>query len=207
MGKALFCTALIFLLVSCNVSVSVDDEHLGTLSHEKESGQEKMFKEMNMGILLTYNLRLTKADETWVNVWVEGYQDGKPMSPSKLTELSYGFAMNEVEEGNMGFGIIQPAEGEELFSLYAPGIASAPRRISNNPLDSEKPYGWGYTMDDEITLESGETKVIGAYYQSGKKDEIRSVDLKTEEGIERMITDENVVLLLKMKVEQRDPEN
>lgn len=207
MRKAFVCASILLLLAGCSMSASVDDEHLAYLSHEQEDEHEKMYHEMEIGILLNYHLRLPKADETWVNVWVEGYEDGKPMSPPRLTELSYGFAMDEIQEGNMGFGIIQPAEGEELFSLYAPGMTNAPKKVLNNPIDREMPYGWGYTMDEEITLDSGDTKVIGVYYQSGKKGEIRSVDVKSEEGIERMITDENVVLLLKIKVEQKKPEN
>lgn len=207
MKKRFWLLLVMFLLGGCSVEFSMEDEHLAYLSHKVGNDHEKMFEEMNMGILLNYDLKLTKADKTWVTVWVEGYRDGEPMTPSRLTELSYGFSQEEEQEGSVGFGIIQPESGEELVSLYAPGATTGPEAIPNNPINTDKPHGYGYTLEEEITLDSGDTKVIGAYYESEQDNMIRSVDMQTEEGIEEMIHDEHVVLLLKIKVEERAGEN
>ncbi|CAH0240973.1 hypothetical protein [Peribacillus simplex] len=59
-------------------------------------------------------IKLTNADKTWVNVSIESYKDGK-QEPQLIDKLSYGLSPNKVEEGNLGFGIINTNDTRLCF--------------------------------------------------------------------------------------------
>ena len=77
------------------------------VSVNKDSIYEKTFKDTGLGVVFDFNLKLPHADTSWVDLWVEGYSQGKP-TEDLHTQLSYGLSPNKVKEGSIGFGIISP---------------------------------------------------------------------------------------------------
>lgn len=61
---------------------------------------------------------------------------------------------------------------------------------------------WGLAIDDgkEISLEPGETKVLGVYREAGNI--LRTYDYQDMNHITQMINENITVLLLKIKVER-----
>lgn len=190
--------AILLLLTGC----SEDNKHLAYVSTDRGGEYEDVVKELNIGTLINYHLRLPKADETWVRIWVEAYREGEKVEPF-FAELNYGLSPNKVDKGHMGLGIVQPYDEEELFFLYAPGVKDFPHTVENNPLQQDKPFTWGYTFDKELTLDSGDTETLGVYYQSSNPDSIEGVDFQDESSVQDLISRGETVLLIKMNVEER----
>jgi hypothetical protein len=85
-----------------------------TISKSADSEYVKTFKDLHLGILFNFDFKLPNADKSWVTIWVERYQNGeKNIHP--ITELSYGLSPNEVEQGNIGFGMINYDEDLLVF--------------------------------------------------------------------------------------------
>jgi hypothetical protein len=85
------------LIIGCNNVSEVDK--IAYISSNPNSDYIKTFKDLNLGILFDFNLKLTRADKSWVTIWVEGYSNGNPIEASQFMELSCGSFPNSVEEG------------------------------------------------------------------------------------------------------------
>ncbi|WP_239710773.1 hypothetical protein [Paenibacillus sp. 19GGS1-52] len=147
-------------------------------------------------------MKLTEADKSWVTLWVEGYKDGKETVPFRLKELSYGLHPDQEAEGPMGFGIINPQFENVSFFFYSPDVSTPPQLVENI-LERGGASTWDYAIGhEEVGLESGETKVLGVYQQSGNS--LRTYDYQDSNEITKMINENKTVLLLKIKVERRN---
>lgn len=96
-----------------------------------------------------FNLKLPSADKSWVNIWVEGYSNGEAVEPFPLIELSYGLSPNQVEEGRVGFGIINPNSKEKLLFLYSPDCRIGPCSINNDFFIESGISGYPYAIGGE----------------------------------------------------------
>jgi len=173
------------------VSTNVDSKYQGT------------FKELNLGVLFDFNLKVPNADRSWVNIWVEGYSNGKAVEPFPLRQLSYGLGPRQVEEGHMGFGIINPNSDEPQLFLYSSGASINPRGIENNFLIKSGISSWDYAIGSEpVGLEPGEEKVL-AVYRQGEEALRTAYDYQDLDSINKMINEDKTVLLLKIKLEER----
>lgn len=47
------------------IQVNSNSEHMETL------------EDLNLGVLFDFDFKLNEADKTWVNIWIEKYEDGK----------------------------------------------------------------------------------------------------------------------------------
>ena len=188
-------------IVGCGNGTISEEEHAAYISVNENSQYEKTFKDLNLGILYDYNLKVNNADKSWVNVWIEGYQNGEKVDPFHLTELSYGQSPNQVNEGSLVFGIINPnSEDTSIFISSSSGKVQT-HGIANDIFKNEGLSTWGYAIGSEpIALESGETKIIGVYRQANT---IRTYDYQDMDSIDRMINKDKGLLLLKIKVEER----
>ncbi|MUK87829.1 hypothetical protein GMD78_05370 [Ornithinibacillus sp. L9] len=190
----------LFLLLSSGCTNSSED--IATISVNSDSEFANTFEGLNLGILFDFNFKLPNADKSWVNLWVERYNDGKKDS-QPLTQLSYGNSPNEFEEGNLGFGMINPNSEDTIVVLYGPGV-SAQQSIIENESKTDIISSWNYAMDNkEVNLELGETKILAAYRET-KSNSISTVDLQDEESIKRMIKQDDMVLLLKINIEEKN---
>ncbi|MBB6217761.1 c-di-AMP phosphodiesterase-like protein [Anaerosolibacter carboniphilus] len=122
---------ILVLNTGCSIKNS-DNNKIAYISSNADSEYENTFKELQLGILFDFDLRLPNADKSWVDIWVEGYSNGKAVEPFPLTQLSYGLSPKKVEEGKMGFGIINPNSKETQFFLYSSGVRTSPHSIDNN---------------------------------------------------------------------------
>lgn len=203
-----FNTYLIMFLVIALVfsagcsSVNEDREKIAYIKVNADSKYGDTFKELNIGLISDFNLKLPYADKSWVNIWVEGYSNGKAVEPFPLTTLSYGLSPRQIEEGPMGFGILNPNSQEPLFFLYGPNVRTNPHNIENNIIYQSGISTWGNAIGDEtIALEPGEEKILAVYRQG--KNSLRTYDYQDPEAIEQMIKEDMTVLLLKIKVEEK----
>jgi len=57
-------------IVGCGNGTISEVEHAAYISVNENSQYEKTFKDLNLGILYDYNLKVNNADKSWVNVWV-----------------------------------------------------------------------------------------------------------------------------------------
>lgn len=200
--------AVMFLLLfaaGCNQQAGREEEegNIAYISVNQNSQYVKTFQDLNLGILYDFHLKLTQADQSWVTIWVEGYQHGKKTDPFRLTELSYGLhPTGEIVEGPMGFGLIRPQSDNTSLFLYSSG-ASIPPQEANIDLGLKEVGGssWAYAIgEDTVGLASGETLVLGVYRQV--KNSIRTYDYQNEDDVARMISEDVTVLLLKIKVQE-----
>lgn len=141
-----------------------------------------------------------QADKSWTKIWVEGYEHGERMEPFHLIELSYGQnPQQQVVEGPMGFGIIEPGNEEPLFFLYSVGVAAPPRTVGMAPFQGVT-RAPDYTIGEEpIGLKSGETKLLAAY-RLLDQNTVRGLDLN---NIDQEIKESDRILLLKIQVEEQ----
>ena len=190
-----FSFLLLIIISGCNnkdslatISVTADSEHVNT------------FKNLHLGELYEFDFKLNQADKTMVNLWVERYENGKQDS-QPLNELSYGRSPNKVKEGNLGFGIIKTNDASFGF-LYAPTSASTPPQKIKNIRSVGVFTGWDYAIEGEkVKLKVGETYLLGAYRVS-KGNSIRTYNLQDEDEVKKMISDDKIVFLLKIKLEK-----
>ena len=198
----IFCAILVFTLIvnsGCTRSTKLNDT-MATISPNQDSKYVKTFEDLHLGILYNFDFRLPEADQRWVTIWVDSYKDGKK-EPHPLATLSYGRSPNQLEEGELGFGIINPNSNDTLLFIYAPGITASPQKIESNNLPNVT-SGWQYAIGDEKTeLNLGETKILAAYRQSFK-DSMKTYGFLDEETVKQMVKEDDRVLLLKIKIEK-----
>lgn len=162
----------------------------------------KKFKDLNLGILYDFTLRLPHADKRWVTLWIEKFTDGQKESQSLLT-LGYGLNPNQTPEGNIGFGILKQTELHSFF-LYGSGAKSV-IQPTENILSKEGASTWGYAIGNEkVEIQIGKELVLAAYRQTSE-DFMQTYDLQDEDSMKQMINDDDMVLLLKIKIEEGHP--
>ncbi|WP_375090426.1 hypothetical protein ACDZ29_06335 [Peribacillus sp. RS7] len=190
--------SILSLIIISGCSNSKDS--IATISVNSESEHTNTFKKLNLGELYDFDFKLNNADKTWVNVWIESYKDGK-QEPQPMAELSYGLSPNKEEEGNLGFGIINTNDTRLCF-LYSPNTTTTPQKIDK--IHSNGVFsGWDYAIGEEkVDLKLGETYLLGAYRESNGNS-IRTYDLQDENEVKKMLNDDKVVFLLKIKIEEK----
>ncbi|MTI48089.1 MAG: hypothetical protein FH761_09620 [Firmicutes bacterium] len=201
--KILLFITIIFITVNVGCSnKSEKDKSIAYISANEGSDYQNTFEELKLGVVSDFDLKLTKANKSWVNIWVEGYKDGKAIEPFPLTKISYGRSPKEVHEGNMGFGIIK-YNNKPLFFLYAPNVSSSLDTINSDILNDFFVSTWDYAFksDETIKLKYGEEKLIGVYRQ-GKKQIRTGYNYQDPASVKQMIEDDYIVLLLKIKIEE-----
>lgn len=197
----IFSSILFFLLILSSGCTNSSDE-IATISVDSESEYVNTFKDLNLGLLFDFDFKLTNADKSWVNLWVERYNHGKKES-QPLTQLSYGNSPNKVEKGHLGFGMINPNLEDTLVFLYGPSVRTHPLVIEKELKTDIFSY-WDYAIgDEEVGLKLGETKIL-AVYRETKNNSISMVDLRDEESVNKMIKQDDMVLLLKVKIEEKN---
>ncbi|GAA0339446.1 hypothetical protein GCM10008967_32210 [Bacillus carboniphilus] len=192
--------SVVMLITSC----TKNDNHNSvapTISINQDSEYANTFKELNLGILFEFNFYLPNADKRWVNLWVERYKEGNK-DPRPLTELSYGSSPKEVTQGRLGFGMINPNLNDTSVFLFAPGVSSPPSLIEKELNPNIKISTWDYAFgQDEVELELGETYILAAYRET-ERNSIKMIDLQAKDSVDQMIKRDDMVLLLKIKVQE-----
>jgi len=188
---------IILLISGCSEN---ENQKEPTITLNSDSDYHKTFENLNLGYISDFDFYLPDADKRWVNIWVERYIDGVK-DPEPLTQLSYGNSPNSVEEGNLGFGMINPYDEDTLVFLYAPGVSIHPSIIGKeNRTDSMS--SWENAIgEDKVTLNIGEPIILAAYRQT-EKDSVSSIDFQNEDSINRIIKEEDIVMLLKIVIEE-----
>ncbi|PJN88942.1 hypothetical protein [Bacillus sp. mrc49] len=191
---------LLSLMMISGCTGKDDKDNIASISVNPDSEYTNTFKKLNLGELYDFDFKLNDADKTWVNVWLERYKDGKK-EPQPLAKLSYGNSPNKVEKGNLGFGMINTNDSRLGF-LYAPHVTAPPQNIDK--IHSDNIFtGWDYAVgEDKMALKLGETYVLGAYRESDGNS-IRTYNLQDENEVKKMISDDKIVFLLKMKIEKK----
>ncbi|KWW21298.1 hypothetical protein AS888_17040 [Peribacillus simplex] len=191
---------IVSLMIISGCTGQDNKDSIASISVNSDSEYTNTFKKLNVGELYDFDFKLNEADKTWVNVWMERYKDGKK-EPQPFAKLSYGNSPNKVEEGNVGFGMINTNDSRLVF-LYAPHVTAPPQNIDK--IHSDHVFtGWDYAVgEDKMTLKLGETYVLGAYRESDGNS-IRTYNLLDENEVKKMISDDKIVFLLKMKIEKK----
>lgn len=178
--------------IAASVSINSDSNYIGT------------FTELNLGSIFDFNLKLHKADRSIVTIWVEGYKDGNPMSEESIAELAYRFSPKDVEEGHMGLAIFNHNFNSQLliYSANAKSLTN-PKSIEGYSFNEYGIIAGDYAIGSEIvSLESGQEKLLAAYRQADYS--LRTIDYDNEDSIEKMIEEDEIVLLFKIMVEVVD---
>lgn len=190
-------TLLLFLNVISGCNKSNDNTATATISVNSDSERVNTFKDLNLGILYDFTFKLNNANKNWVDIWVESYKDGK-QEPHPIAKLSYGVSPKKVEEGNLGFGIIN-TEDTPLVFLYAPNVTTSPRKI-NKMHSVGMVSGWNYAIGKvKNKLKLGETYLLGVYRES-HGGSIRTYNLQNNKEIKKIINEDSRVFLLKIKI-------
>lgn len=134
---------------------------------------------------------------------MERYQDGKK-DPEPVAELSYGNSPEEVDEGRLGFGMIKPDSKDTMVFFYGPGVNTQPIPITENQSEPSTLRTSEYAIGkEEEALKIGKTIVLGVYRESGNNS-FRPLDVQDEESVKGVIQEDKTVLLLKLKVEEKE---
>lgn len=104
----------------------------------------------------------------------------------------------------MGFGIINHISNEPQIFLYSKGIKTGSMSIDINSFNESTVSSCHYTVGNEpIGLESGE-EVVLAVYRQGEGPFRSGYEYHDLDAINELINKDTIVLLLKIKVEERD---
>jgi hypothetical protein len=170
------------------------------ISTNPNSDYKQTFEDLSLGIINDFQFKLPEADKRWVRIWVERYIDGVK-SKEPLTQLSYGISPNKVDEGHLGMGIINHQTENPLLFLYAPGVRQTPQSFEKAIAD----FGfnsWNYAIgEEEMELEMGKTYLLAVHRQTDNN-YIKSYDYQEETELNKMIKEDRMVLLLKIKIEE-----
>lgn len=195
----IFIIILMFFLILSSGCTNSNDK-AATISVNSDSEYVSTFEALNLGVIYDFDFKLPHANKRLVNLWVERYDDGNKAS-QPLVGLSYGSGTKEVEEGHLGFGMIDANMEDTLVFLYAPGVSAKSSEIekeSKAGIFSSWEYGIG---NKEVELDLNETKILAAYRET-ESNSIRTIDLQDEEAVKRMIKQDDIVFLLKIKIEE-----
>lgn len=200
----IFNSVLIFFFTCISGCTHSNDNNnkIATISVNSDSEYVNTFEDLQLGTLFDFDLNIFNADERWIDLWVEKYIDGE-MESQPLVHLSYGNSVNEVDEGKVGFGIIKPNSEDAYAFLYGPGVKVGSAKMEQEPIDISMIAGQYAIGNEEVELQLGETKLLAAYRES-ERDSISTNDLQDEEVVNHMIEQDNMVLLLKIKIEETD---
>lgn len=187
-----------FLIFSSGCTNS--NNSIATISVNTDSEYANTFEALQLGILFDFDFKLAKVDEVnerWVHMWVECYQEGEKQLQS-IVNLSSGLSLDDMEEGNMGFGILNPNTEAASIILYTPNVSTA-KDIET--LSFEGVFSnWDYAIGDgNVELQLNEPYTL-AFYRQTSNNSIRSYDLANDNDIDQMINDDDVVFLLKIKI-------
>ncbi|WP_404350159.1 hypothetical protein LG311_04770 [Sutcliffiella horikoshii] len=92
---------------------------------------------------------------------------------------------------------------DTLVFLYAPGVSIHPSIIEKEN-STDRMSSWENAIgEDKVALKIGEPIILTAYRQT-KKDSISSIDFQNEESINRIIKEDDMVILLKIVIEESD---
>ncbi|MHA6253084.1 hypothetical protein [Oceanobacillus sp. CAU 1775] len=173
-----------------------------TISANSDSEYVKTFDELALGILFDFDFMLQEADRKWVNLWVERYVYGEKDS-EPLIRLYYGDSPDEVDKGNLGFGVINPNSDNASVFLYGPSVSMHSKTI-DMPEQTDRFASWESAIGDKkIDLEIGETKILAVYRES-EGNSMRMVDYQDEDDVNRMIKQDSMVFLLKIEIEDKN---
>ncbi|MDC3418414.1 hypothetical protein [Aquibacillus salsiterrae] len=200
MRKFLLVVVLFFLVAGCS---KVEDD-VATISANRDSDYVNTFNDLSLGILFDFNFYLPDADGRWVNLWVEKYQDGK-MEAKTIAQLSYGNSPSAVEEGHLGFGMINQNDDETSVFLYGPGVSMRPT-LEEALLLENAMSTWDYALpeDEKVELKLNKPTILAGYRQTNGNS-MRTYAFNDETSAEKMITEDDLVLLLKIKIEEEPP--
>lgn len=217
MGRTvkLFITMLAFsvLFLSCrSTQPEMGSGIIAEVKKEEDVAYTRTFEELRLGHLFNFDLTLPHADRSWVTLWVEGYRRGQPLLTGQqpLAELSFGAFPGEREQGPMGFAMIDAKEGETKRSclfLYAPSVRTGNITVellegqANTVTATMREYTIG---DEPVRLQSGETRLL-AIYRLIDSHLIPTMDNTNEEEIRQALDTDAAILLLKIKVERKEP--
>lgn len=211
----LFITMLAFsaLVISCSpTQPEMGSGIIAEVKMKRDSAYTRTFEELSLGHLFNFDLTLPQADRSWVTIWVEGYRRGQPMLTGQqpLAELSFGLYPGEREEGPMGFAMIDAKEEETKRSclfLYAPSVRTGNVTVellegkANTVLATMRDYTIG---NEPVRLQPGETRLLGMYRLIDSR-VIPTMDTTNEEDIRHAIDTDAAILLLKIKVDRKEP--
>lgn len=207
--KARYKWIFVFLLFSvaaagCSLSKKDDQNTIAYIKQQKDSKVADTFNALSLGTVFDFQLELPHADTSWVQLWVEGYSHGKKIQSSELYNLSFGLNPSEVSKGPMGLGIVDGGNNETFLKLYAPGASGGMKKLQNI-IQVNTASMWGYAIGDkEMKLKSGETRIL-AFYRQRKSGEFQTMDPYDEKRLKEMMqTDDTLLLLLIIKVDQQD---
>lgn len=186
--------------VGCTQDTGTDSKEIAYISVETNSKYQETFDELDLGLIFDFNLKLLRADESWVKLWVEAYSEGKEIEPP-LSILEYGQSIDQEVEGNIGVGIIKADSVGRQFFLYGPDVRLSPHAIDEEIFLTEGISSWDYAMDNkQVSLSPGEEKTLAVYRQSAGN--MSAYSYEDSESIEKMIQEDAVVILLKIQVDE-----
>ncbi|WP_353893907.1 hypothetical protein PRVXH_000677 [Proteinivorax hydrogeniformans] len=188
---------LVFTITGCDNEVD-EEEKIAYISRITDSDYAKTFQELHLGIIFDFNLKLTRANESWVDIWVQPYKEGEPLEYIPIN-LSYGDGLEEEKEEQVGFGIITPNTERSQFFIYS-GNGTAKTQVPEDLFTASPAItSWDYAIGDEVVgLEPGEEKVLAVYIQG--EGFLRGYDFQDPDYLQKMIDDGITVLALKIKV-------
>lgn len=192
---------MMFYNVGCN-SENSSKNTIAYVSENADSEYCNTFKKLQLGTFWDFDLKLMNADESWVTIWVEGYNNGKAVQPAHLIELSYGLNPRKVVEEQMGLGIINYNDKPQIF-IQSGGAKTEFRSIDTNLISKNIPSCWDYAIGDKpVDIESGEEIILATYRQNNGP--LRAgYDYTDSNSIKQMINENTSVLILKLKVENK----
>lgn len=97
--------------------------------------------------------------------------------------------------------MINPNSEDTLVFLYGPSVQTQPFIIEKGfktNINSSQEYAIG---NKKVELELGETKIL-AVYRKTESHSMSMIDFHDEEFVNQMIKQEDMVLLLKLKIEE-----
>ena len=196
----LIITFIVIFTFGCS-DVSKDNKTIAYISQSKNSDYEKTFNELKIGRIFDYEYKLVNADKTSVQGWLEVYEKGK-MTDDNIGGFEYIFRLSEKgEEGNLGFGAIESANGNSSIFFYSPSFTMTPYNIE---YDFNKDVGiksWANAIKEQtLSIEKGQ-EVILAVYRERKGNELIEYNYQNPDSIEKIIKEDNKVILFKFKID------
>lgn len=165
-----------------------------------DSSYTKTFHELNLGTIFDFSLQQNHADESWLELWVEAYQNGQPMDPFQVITLSYGNNPEAKKESNIGFAIMKFDDSVKAI-LYSSGISSS-KSLPDDLLDPSLASAWKTTISTQpVGLKYGD-EILLAYYVNSELAMFPADDLQAEDEIQKLIEFHKNVLILKLRIDK-----
>ncbi|UOQ84536.1 hypothetical protein [Gracilibacillus salinarum] len=173
-----------------------------TIVVNDEIAYNQTIQDLQLGYMTSFDLQMDDEQNNEITVWVEEYLDGEREHETLMETV----LMASESKRSIGMGVLDLSDESKKIILYekeGSDISSSWTTVKI-PVNEEGIKEMDTVVGEEkVEILPGETKILAAYRETAGN-AINPLQFEDQALFEKMIADSSFVLVLKMKIEQKE---